>query len=60
MLFLNKITKLEWEISNQEHIKRLLRDLDYDVIEKVKVEKVKVKDKKAEKEDKKVEVEKED
>ena len=38
MLFLNKKTGLEWEISNQEHIKRLLRDSDYEVIENMEVE----------------------
>ncbi|KUO75711.1 MAG: hypothetical protein APF81_17700 [Desulfosporosinus sp. BRH_c37] len=40
MLFLNKKTGLEWEISDQEHIKRLLRDSDYELIEKVKEEAV--------------------
>lgn len=43
LLFLNKITKLQWEISNEEHIKRLLRDSDYKVIEEtVVVEEVKL------------------
>jgi len=37
MLFLNKKTGLQWEVSNAEHIGRLLRDSDYELIkEKVK------------------------
>lgn len=44
MLFLNKETELKWKITDKEHIKILLKDEKYEVIEKenMKVDDTKV------------------